>query len=593
MKRPANWLALLLAVPALIVTMLSCSPVPAAKAGSTVPEVVAGYLDEYFAFYPSKATAAGRHDHDSQFEDLSPERLAHWLETQRRVQRQLQAAIAAGVLDDEDALDAELLLRQAEVEEFELSRERRPERDPLFWTEILGNATVFLLVRDDLPVEDRLASAADRALLLPRLAAQARASLSTADLARVSPDLTRIAASQARASATFYRQGFAAAAQGDGVLEARLASAGAVAASALEELAAFLDGLAREASGSPQMGPHRYEQRFARVTGQRQGSAFFEQQAVEALAAKISEAASYGRQVWPEWMPGEDPPVDDKALLAQLFGRVSRDRAQETAEFVADYKTLVVESERFLRERNLITLPDPLTLVTDQSPSFFVGQSVGGVYPAGPFAPEAKTLWFLPTPSGHASPAEKEAFFRDFNHHFNVMITPHEILPGHYLQLKWAARHPRKIRALFPDGIYVEGWGTFCERLLLDQGWGGPLDRLAHLKKQLENIARTIVDIRVHCEGWERDDVLRFVQEEALQDEQFAANMWRRAITSSPQLTSYFLGYREVFGLYEDLREHHGERFELKAFMDRMMALGPVPVRRYREQVFPELARRD
>ncbi|MCH7728848.1 MAG: hypothetical protein IH991_20535, partial [Planctomycetes bacterium] len=42
------------------------------------------------------------------------------------------------------------------------------------------------------------------------------------------------------------------------------------------------------------------------------------------------------------------------------------------------------------------------------------------------------------------------------------------------------ARHPRKVRALFGDGVYIEGWGTFCERLMLDLGWGGPLDRLAH-----------------------------------------------------------------------------------------------------------------
>lgn len=90
------------------------------------------------------------------------------------------------------------------------------------------------------------------------------------------------------------------------------------------------------------------------------------------------------------------------------------------------------------------------------------------------------------------------------------MITPHEIFPGHALQLNQAARHPRKVRVLFADGVYVEGLGTFCERLMLDLGWGEPLSRLAHLKKQLENIARTIVDIRVHARGMTREEVRRF-----------------------------------------------------------------------------------
>ena len=200
-------------------------------------------------------------------------------------------------------------------------------------------------------------------------------------------------------------------------------------------------------------------------------------------------------------------------LIARLFERVSLDRADSVEEFVADYRTLVDRAFAFTREHDVITLPDPRTLWVGPSPSFFIGQSVGGVYPAGPYAPEADTLFYLPTPSPSATPEQRDAFFRDFNHHFNVMITPHEMVPGHYTQLKIAARQPHKVRSLFADGVYTEGWGTFCERLMLDLGWGEPLDRLAHLKKQLENTARTIVDIRVHTRGMERDEVIRFVKD--------------------------------------------------------------------------------
>ena len=79
------------------------------------------------------------------------------------------------------------------------------------------------------------------------------------------------------------------------------------------------------------------------------------------------------------------------------------------------------------------------------------------------------------------------SFQRDFNHHFNTMIIAHELMPGHYLQLKLAARHPRRARFLYADSVFVEGWGTFSERLMLEQGWGDDLAYAAHLKKQLEN----------------------------------------------------------------------------------------------------------
>lgn len=227
-------------------------------------------------------------------------------------------------------------------------------------------------------------------------------------------------------------------------------------------------------------------------------------------------------------------------------------------------------------------MPAQLSLVIAESPPYFLGQSVGGVYPPGPFSPEAPTLLFLPVPRHDATAPQRTAFFRDFNRHFTRMIAPHELLPGHYVQAAYAARHPHIVRTVFADPIYVEGWGTFCERLLLDLGWGGPLPRLAHLKKQLENVARIIVDVRVHTASMSRDEVLRFVREDALQEDQFAGNMWTRAITTSPQMLTYHQGYREMREVYDAARRAAGGTFSLQAFMDDMMTLGPVPVRHYR-----------
>jgi uncharacterized protein (DUF885 family) len=308
-------------------------------------------------------------------------------------------------------------------------------------------------------------------------------------------------------------------------------------------------------------------------------------QAEADLAAKRTEAAAFGRSVWPQFMTGEEPPGDDRELLRRLFSRVAAGRAHSTDEFVDDYRRLTAQALDFVRAKKIVTLPDPITIHIDRSPAFFLGQSVGGVYAAGPYAPDADTLYFLPTPPDDATPAERDAFFRDFNHHFNVMITSHEIVPGHYVQLKLAAHQPHKVRVQFADGVYVEGWGTFCERLLLDLGWGGPLDRLAHLKKQMENIARTVVDIRVHTKEMTREEVLRYVKEEALQDDQFAGNMWVRSITTAPQITFYYLGYRQVRELYDEVKKARGDAFDLRTFMDGMMELGPVPVANYRERM--------
>lgn len=541
------------------------------------------YLERYFAMYPSRATVEGRHDRDRELEDFSPERLAEWVAFNRAAAAAFRGRLARAGLPFDDRLDAELLLRQAERELFDFETRRRPERDPLFWSGTLANATVFLLVRDDFPEGERLAAAAARARLLPRLAAQARAALAAADPREVVPDLCAVAARQLRGSARFYAEGFAAV-TADEALRTALRTSGAEASAALDELAGFVEELAGKASASPRLGDD-YAPLFRLVTGVDEPVAEVLADAEAALTAKRAETGAFGRGVWRQIFPEAPPPADDAALVRRLFERVAEDRAASTEVFIAEYKELVDEAIAFVRRRGIVTMPEPFTVYVDRSPSYFVGQAVGGVYPAGPYAPEAATLLFVPTPPDGQTDDERAAFFRDFNDHFNRMITPHEIVPGHMLQLAFAARHPRKARALFADGVYVEGWGTFCERLMLDEGWGGPLDRLAHLKKQLENIARTIVDIRVHTRGLTREEVLRFVKEEAMQDDQFAANMWNRAITWPPQLTTYYLGYRQVWGLYEDVKAARGEKFELRAFMDGMMELGPVAVEHYRRRM--------
>jgi flagellar biosynthesis regulator FlaF len=449
------------------------------------------------------------------------------------------------------------LLAHVEREVHEQMVLGRPQRDPLYWSEVIANATVFLLVRDDLPLTERQQWLRARAGLLPAFARQCSATFARAKSDEVAPELCKIAVGQLRATAIFYQEGFARAVGGNP--EAR--DEGAKAATAISELADNIEKLSQGATGSPRLG-REYATTFRLGTGSNEPVADVLKRATADLAAKKTEAANFGRKVWRELMEDKEPPADDAVLLRRLFERVAEDRDTNEEAYASRWKADVVEIEKFVRKKRIMTLPDPLTLVVDRAPAYFVGQSFGGVYPAGPYSPEAKTILFLPVPPPDATAQQREAFFRDFNRPFSRMIVPHELIPGHYVQLKYAARNPHKVRAVFPDPVYVEGWGTFCERLLLDQGWGGALPRLAHLKKQLENIARTIVDIRVHTGNMSREEMVRFVKEEALQGDQLANNMWTRTLTSSPQITTYYLGYAKVTEVYNAVRtaEHYLER---------------------------------
>ncbi len=536
------------------------------------------YLDSYLQMFPTRATQLGDHTFDGKLEDFSAKRLERWVEFNRSERARLTKLLAAPDLPFDNRLDAEALLAEVEREIHLQTVLRKPQRDPLYWSDVVANAAVFLLVRDDRPLAERQAAVRARALLLPAFARQGSETLTRAKSDELVPEFCKLAVGQLRATATFYWDGYALAV-GD---NPKVRAEGEQTAKAISELADTIEKLAQHATGSPRLGPD-YARTFLLGTGITEPVADVLRRATSDLAAKRKEAADFGRKAWHEVMKDEKPPADDTALLRRLFERVSEDRDTNVEEYTARWKANVIEIEKFVREKQIMTLPDPLTLVVDRAPAYFVGQSVGGVYAAGAYSPEAKTILFLPVPPPDATDAQRDAFFRDFNRPFSRMIVPHELIPGHYVQLKYAARHPHKVRAVFPDPVYIEGWGTFCERLLLDEGWGGTLPRLAHLKKQLENIARTIVDIRVHTENMSREEMTRFVREEALQGEQLADNMWMRTLTSSPQITTYYLGYKKVTEVYAAARAAEGGKFELRSFMDGMMRLGPVRLEHYRE----------
>ena len=86
-----------------------------------------------------------------------------------------------------------------------------------------------------------------------------------------------------------------------------------------------------------------------------------------------------------------------------------------------------------VRGQRVMTLKDPLTLKIDVSPPYFTGQSVGGVYAAGPWSPDASTILFLPVPPTGAFYVlanakrfgeDSKALAFDILEHAHVGVTP-------------------------------------------------------------------------------------------------------------------------------------------------------------------------
>ena len=276
--------------------------------------------------------------------------------------------------------------------------------------------------------------------------------------------------------------------------------------------------------------------------------------------------------------------LDDDAVIKLALSDMEKDVTANAEEYTAFWNGLSDSIADFLREKNICSVPINQTLSIQPAPeSAGPAARIGWVSSAPPFAPNPWTTLYLPSVPDTLDAKEQAEFWASFNKPFNRMIAIHELFPGHYMQIKMARESPHKVRLLFPYGPYIEGWATFCEKIVLDAGWDAdkPLSRLAHLRKRLENANRAYTSVMVHCHDWDESKVMEFSTQVSLLAPQFAKSLWGRLLRGPMQMTSYFYGGQEFRDLYDSERELQGEKFVLKDFMDTILRAGPIPTHEF------------
>ena len=113
---------------------------------------------------------------------------------------------------------------------------------------------------------------------------------------------------------------------------------------------------------------------------------------------------------------------------------------------------------------------------------------------------------------------------------------------------------------------------------MAEHGFGGRPVRLQQLKMQLRMTINAILDQLVHCEGMTEDDALALMRERGFQEEGEAAGKWRRALLTSTQLSTYFVGYTEVAAI----ARARPAGTSLRDWHDAMLAHGSPPPRHLR-----------
>jgi uncharacterized protein (DUF885 family) len=529
--------------------------------------LIGSILDDFYASRPTEARWLGLHQYDGLVGDHSRSGLAERL---RRLNEQTTAleSIADEELNYDERFDRDLLLAQLRLERFQLAELRDRARNPIVWSDDIDLSGY--LMRSYAPIDERARALKQQAALIPTVLANATEVLDS-DLSR---PVVATALDVFRGAVSFIRD----------ELPAALAEAGSTisvdaemseALTAIEQFIALLEHRLQHAHDDFAIGADLLRKlvsygemvdieiedllRIGEVDLARNLDL------ARATAAAIDPSASVADVVRAE---GRDHPAAD-----QLINEVSA----------------VLESVRqYVVDHEIVTIPTEARCIVEETPSF-LRWAFAMMDTAGPYEDASVESYYFVTPPEPDWDAERqEEWLSNFERSGLPGLSTHEAYPGHFVHFQHLRNVASPVRRMAISYSFVEGWAHYVEEMMLEEGFGGgnPRYRLSQLKGALLRNCRLVVSIKMHAFGMSLDDATNFFMVNGFLEEAPARAEAVRG-TFDPGYLNYNFGLLMMRKLRADVQEQEGDRFSLRVFHDRLLALGAPPFALARQVLTP------
>ncbi len=160
-------------------------------------------------------------------------------------------------------------------------------------------------------------------------------------------------------------------------------------------------------------------------------------------------------------------------------------------------------------------------------------------------------------------------------------IAYHEGIPGHHLQFSVAQEltNVPPFRKFASYNAFSEGWALYAETLAHEMGfYQDPYSEYGRLQNLMWRSVRLVVDTGVHSQHWTRQQMIDFFHQHTAMDDQNIETEVDRYIAWPAQALGYKLGEMTILKLRQRAREQLGNKFDIRAFHDALLAQGPLPL---------------
>jgi len=525
-----------------------------------VTALIQSRFDHWIEAWPGHATRFGIHQHDGRLPDLSRAAKEADIAAERAFVRQLEG-IEPAKLSDRVALERELALHSARLRLFEDEVVRNWERSTSATDEI-GGALFLLTARDFAPLEERLVSLTERIEGIPAALRQVRDRLGPEPV-RLWMELEEMAAAELPllvheivAGATTVWP------QGSPELH-RLHTAARATKEALFDYAAWIEQQLPRCGERIALGREELDE----LVGLRAFDGL-DTDAILALGQEQLEAMHEARR---EAGRAIDPSLSE----AQIVDRVKADGPADFDAALTGYREAMLRARSFIAEQDLATLPTDDVLEVLPTPKHMRSMlPLAAYFDPAAFDRPIRGIYVV-TPSVDGDPGA----MLEHNWASIVNTSIHEAYPGHHLQLSAALSTPTPARLMLEATEFVEGWGMYCEQMMLEQGFEDtPERRVIVATDAIWRAARIILDIRLHRGQIGVDEAIDFLVEHTGFEQPVARAEVHRYTQTPGYNLSYLLGKMLLLRLRDDEQTRLGEAFSLKDYHDALLYSGSLPV---------------
>ena len=562
--------------------LLLASAVFAAQPQDAEYEAVAEeYVKTYLAAHPLQGTALGFHEYDGKISDYSRLALDAELSRLRRFDDRL-AKFDSAKLSPRQSIDLRILQAAVKRELFEMQDMSVFERNPMVYARV-ADVNVYVK-RNFAPLEDRVRSLVAIESQIPNILIAARTNLDE----KLPKPFVELAIQIARGSADFLRKDLVAAVSGlkDEQIRVAFQAANRKAANALSDYATWLE---REKLPKATLDFALGEEKFGRFLAQTE--------LVDLPPQKILEIGMTQLKAEQQAFVEEAKKIDPNKPAIEVFKQIQSEHPISD-KLIPDISKDLDKLRKYVVNRRVVGIPSEVRAKVKETPQYLRATSFASMDTPGPFEKRATEAYYYITPTEEDWPEkEKEEWLTAFNYYTSDVVSIHEVYPGHYVQfLHLNASPASKVEKMFGSYAFIEGWAHYCEKMMIDEGFGGPSNstpneddakraakyRMAQADEALLRLCRLCVAIKVHTENMSIDEATKFFQDNCYYEPKPARQEAMRA-TFDPGYLNYTLGKLQILKLRDDYKAQQGDEFSLQRFHNELLSHGMPPIRLLRE----------